>query len=695
MDDQCLRFEAEWKAGRRVRLEEYLMGAREQERLFLLRELLKVELHYRRRHGEGPAEEDYAWLTEEEHGVLRTVLEGPGPGEPDKVGRPTDTTPDTSRQTADVFGWPRVPGYEVIGHLGEGGMGVVYKARQANLDRIVALKMVLHARHAGLEFSSRLSREAQTLARLQHENIVRVYDVGEVQGTPFFSMEFVEGGSLDRALQGQPLPVPQAARLVATLALAVAYAHQQDVIHRDLKPANILLAFLGPAGRESPLQGRERLLAEPYCPKITDFGLAKRADNPAATKSGTVLGTPCYMAPEQARGKTGEITPAVDVWALGTILYECLTGKPPFKAETATGTVAQVLREEPTPPRRLNREVPRDLETICLKCLEKDPRKRYASAQELAGRLELFLAGKPIPDRPRGWVTKVWRTLCSHPRLSAAVLLLGLFATGWFLVPRARDTEQPRREAEAHLARGLPYEFEGHEELPGPFRWVIGEQVTLVRERGENFFSVPLTTGLLELVADPGCQRYWFFAEVRHDDSGGPSLLGLYFGHRRHDTAGERKRDSFYTLTFADRGEWARSRKDLNGQPESWVQLHAHLFEPGPLKEPGPLAAVGREKRFRPALPIGEPGPWRKLAVKVTPEKVEAYWEQEGVLALLGEEPVPAAQFERALEVAKRTSRMMDGVPSGFRPRSGLGLYIHRAAASFRRVVVEPITGGE
>src|SRR5262249_29676711 len=351
--------------------------------------------------------------------------------------------------------------------------------------------------------------EAQTLARLQHEHIVRVYDVGEVHGTPFFSMEFIEGGSLDRALQGQPLPVQQAARLVATLARAVAYAHQQDVIHRDLKPANILLAFQEPAGGGASLQGRDRLLTEPYCPKITDFGLAKRVDNPAVTRTGMVLGTPCYMAPEQARGQTGEVTPAVDVYALGAILYECLTGKPPFKAQTATGTVAQVLREEPTPPRRLNREVPRDLETICLKCLEKNPKRRYASAQELAGRLELFLAGKPIPDRPRGWMSKVWRTFRSHPWLSAAVLLVGLFAMGWFLIPRARDPEQPRREVEARLARGRRYEFEGHEELPGPFRWVIGEQVTLTRESGENFFSVPLTTGLLELVADPGCERYW------------------------------------------------------------------------------------------------------------------------------------------------------------------------------------------
>jgi serine/threonine protein kinase len=684
VDAQCLRFEAEWKAGRRAPLEEYLAASTGQERLVLLCELFKVELHYRRRQGEAPSPADFPWLTAEEQGVLRPLLN-----------RPIDTAGDTAQQTADVFDGPSVPGYEVLGHLGEGGMGVVYKARQTSLGRLVALKMLHQARHTGPEGSFRLSQEAQTLARLQHENIVRVYDVGEVRGTPFFSMELVEGGSLDSYLQGQPLPAPQAARLVATLARAVAYAHQQNVIHRDLKPGNILLFFQETAAAEPPLQGRQRFLSEAYCPKITDFGLAKRADSPTATRSGTLLGTPCYMAPEQARGTTGDTTVAVDVYALGAILYECLTGQPPFRADTAMATVDRVLKEEPTPPRRLNRAVPRDLETICLKCLEKSPKKRYASAQELADRLELFLEGKPIPDRPRSWVPKVWRTVSSHPRISVAVLLLALFATGWVLSPRPPDPEQPRREAEARVARGLRYEFEGHEELPGPFRWVIGEPARLKRENDDNSFSVSLTTGLLEVVADPGCERYWFFAEVRHDSAGGASLVGLYFGYRRHDTAGGRRRDSFYTLTFADRGQWAGTLKDNNGQSASRVLMHLHLFEPGPWKEPAPLVAVGKEKRFRPAPPKREPEQWRKLAVKVTPENVEAYWETDGVLTLLGKEPVPAAQLEQALEIEKRISRIKDNVPSGFRPRSGLGLYIYRAAASFRRIVVDPLTDSE
>ena len=249
-----------------------------------------------------------------------------------------------------------VPGYEILGELGRGGMGVVYKARQVGLDRVVALKMILAGGHAGPKHLARFRAEAEAVAQLQHPNIVQVHEVGEHEGKPFFSMEFCPGGGLDRKLQGTPLPPAEAARLVETLARAVHAAHQQNVIHRDLKPANVLLGADG-------------------TPKVTDFGLAKRLDaDKMLSLTGQVLGTPSYMPPEQAAGKTLQVGPAADIYALGAILYECLTGRPPFKAASAIETLLQVVRDDPVPPRRLQSKTPRDLETICLKALAKEPR---------------------------------------------------------------------------------------------------------------------------------------------------------------------------------------------------------------------------------------------------------------------------------------------------------------------------------
>jgi serine/threonine-protein kinase len=285
------------------------------------------------------------------------------------------------------------PGYEVLEELGRGGMGLVYKARQPGLDRIVALKMILAGGHASDADLARFRAEAQAIARLQHPNIVQIYEVGELGGLPYFSLEFCSGGSLDRKVDSTPLSSREAAELVARLAGAVQEAHRKGILHRDLKPANVLL------GDDST-------------PKITDFGLAKRLDGPTGqTASGTVLGTPSYMAPEQAAGKSREIGAAADIYGLGAILYELLTGRPPFRAATPLDTLMQVLQNEPAPPRLLNAQVERDLETICLKCLEKDPTHRYRSARILAEDLERYLAGEPISVRSVNVMERVARTL--------------------------------------------------------------------------------------------------------------------------------------------------------------------------------------------------------------------------------------------------------------------------------------------
>jgi serine/threonine-protein kinase len=331
-------------------------------------------------------------------------------------------------------GLPQVPGYAVEAELGRGGMGVVYKARHLRLNRTVALKMLLAGAYAGPHDLARFLREAEAEAGLQHPHIVQVHDVGEHDGRPYFTMELVEGGSLADRLRGTPQPAPQAAALLATLARAVQVAHQGGIVHRDLKPGNILLTADG-------------------TPKISDFGLARRLQGEAGlTQSGVPVGTPSYMAPEQALGQTNVIGPAVDVYALGAILYELLTGRPPFRAETAAETVLQVISQEPAPPSRLNARVPRDLETICLTCLRKEPEKRYASAGALADDLTRFGEGRPIQARPVGWGARLWRWGRRNPAAAAlvatALAVAGLAVGGglWLQRQQAERREEAARQ---------------------------------------------------------------------------------------------------------------------------------------------------------------------------------------------------------------------------------------------------------
>ena len=286
-----------------------------------------------------------------------------------------------------------VSGYEILGELGRGGMGVVYKARDQKLNRVVALKMILSGSHASDEDMRRFQTEAEAVARMQHPNIVQIYEVAEHEGTPFLALEFAEGGSLEQQISGTPQNARQSAELTETLARAIQAAHEEEIIHRDLKPANILLTAEGD-------------------PKITDFGLAKRMDDDSnQTKTGSLLGTPSYMAPEQVSGNRQDLGPSADIYALGAILYHLLTGRPPFLAETPLDTLMQVMGEEPVPPRRLNSTLPRDLETITLKCLEKDPQRRYESCRQMADDLRKFLDNEPISISSAGLINKVTRSL--------------------------------------------------------------------------------------------------------------------------------------------------------------------------------------------------------------------------------------------------------------------------------------------
>jgi eukaryotic-like serine/threonine-protein kinase len=293
-----------------------------------------------------------------------------------------------------------IPGYHVLEEIGRGGMGVVYKARQSSLNRLVALKMLLPYKQAGEADLARLRAEAKAIAALRHPNIIQIYEIGEHHGRPFLALEYCAGGNLDRKINGTPLSNEEAATLVQTMARAIDAAHRVGVVHRDLKPANVLLT-----------EDEGQI-------KITDFGLAKRVGSEADTRTGQILGTPSFMAPEQAAGQSKRVTVATDIYALGGILYETLTGRPPFRGATAFDTISQVLEQDPAPPRLLNPRVDIDLETICLKCLEKDPARRYATALDLADDLQRYLARESISARSVNLLDRLGRTL-GRSRLGA------------------------------------------------------------------------------------------------------------------------------------------------------------------------------------------------------------------------------------------------------------------------------------
>jgi serine/threonine protein kinase/WD40 repeat protein len=487
-------FEEAWRAGRRPTLADHLPEG--PDRTALLAELVHLDLEYRLRRREPVRVEAYLREYPELAADLTVALGliawafdldrrfGPGatvaeyvarfpeyrtellhrlrPAPPESV--PTPTVPEAPAGPARGAseGRPAVPGYEVYEEVGRGGMGVVYRARHTALKRTVALKLFRADVHPAPQDLARFRAEAEAAARLHHPNIVEVYEVGDLAGGPasrcWMALEFVGAASLAQKLRAEPQPPHEAARLVETLARAMGYAHRQGIVHRDLKPANILLTADG-------------------TPKVADFGLAKRLDvDTGQTASGSLLGTPCYMAPEQALGRTGAVGPAADVYALGAILYELLTGRPPFKGTTLLETLEQVRTRDPLPPGQLQPKVPRDLETVCLKCLEKDPRRRYAAAEDLADDLLRFLNNEPIRARRVGPVERARKWLKRRP-LWAALLgvclaaALSLSAAGVSLWRTARSLDQALHSATAEQHRAQENEARALQHLYATDLW--------------------------------------------------------------------------------------------------------------------------------------------------------------------------------------------------------------------------------
>jgi tRNA A-37 threonylcarbamoyl transferase component Bud32 len=402
----------------------------------------------------------------------------------------------------------RVDEFELCREIGRGGMGVVYEAYDTQLKRRVALKMIKAGDLASPQDVERFRAEAESVARLQHPNIVQIFAVGEQDGRPYLALEYIDGGSLESLLKSKPLPPTEAAQLVETLARAVHYAHGCGIIHRDLKPANVLLS------KEIVSQAQSSTFAVARSPKITDFGLAKRLQEgePGPTHSGAIMGTPSYMAPEQAGGRSRDIGPPTDVYALGAILYECLTGRPPFKAANPMDTLLQVMSLEPVPPSRLQPLVPRDLETICLKCLAKEIPRRYAMAVEVADELRRFQQGDPIHARPCGYPDRVLRWCRRNPGVTALLVTASvLFLLVGALVALHLGDEATVRAREAgrkdEILFSVSYAAEG----------VAGLVDARLQELSRAVERTSVDPRLRLILQDPGRQRLnEFLTDIHH-----------------------------------------------------------------------------------------------------------------------------------------------------------------------------------
>jgi serine/threonine-protein kinase len=599
--------------------------------------------------------------------------------------------------------------FQVRRELGRGGFGIVYLAFDPQLCRDVALKVPRSDLLSGPELRERFVAEARAAARLDHPNLVPVYDADVLGPVSYIAYAYCPGLTLAQWLRqrGAAVPPGDAARLLVTLARAVQHAHERGVVHRDLKPANVLLQRRTTTDSTDSTDKKMReasssvLSVVDFVPKIADFGLAKLlAEGEAGpTRSQVILGTPSYMAPEQAAGKSRSVGPAADVHALGAILYELLTGRPPFRGESDLETLRQVLEQEPRPPRSLNRLVDPGLEAVCLKCLEKRPAQRYRSAGALADDLERCLHGQA--PRPRRWPARAGRALRRHPIAIAAALLLGAAA---LLVEAERYLSDPGRRwaaAQAQLARGRAVSLVEGDRPARWARWVTGNGKgrTFTAEDG----ALGLEAGganeraLMELADRVGAPSFRFAAEVRHNRTASKDgYLGLYFG--REAWATEQGTEHFFcALEFNDlRDEPAipPPQRPVPPGPHWGNMLRLSLVryrDPVPSRGDCNYSKRVWDADFRPATPETGAEPWHRLAVEVTPEEVRLFWDNE-------RQPrgrVPRAVLDARAGQLCQAWPPPEGIRPTFPPDGGLGLCLSQASGSFRNVVLTPLAENE
>jgi serine/threonine-protein kinase len=600
--------------------------------------------------------------------------------------RDPDATLTQGRERGSSSDWPSIPGHEVIALLGEGGGGRVFQARQLKAGRRMVAVKVLHGTSRGER--ERLLREARSLGLLSHPNVVTIFDVGETSEGPYFTMEYMPGGSLaERTRRERPTPA-EAVRIVEGVARGVAAAHAQGIRHRDLKPSNVLLAADG-------------------TPKVSDFGLAKFAEVASdastlerMTPTGALLGTPAYMAPEQAAGRIKEVDERSDVYGIGAILYHCLTGQPPFSGESHVATVQRVLQEEIPAPRTLNREIDRDLEAVCLHCLEKQSKDRYDSATTLADELARVSKGEATIVRPPNWGRRAVRRLRRNRRALTVVCLMALFvatiAVAAILLQKPEDEKTKAKRQLAKDLKGDQVTLIGESGLPRWSEWKRGEVAFISSPFHEGVCSfATLTESRLELVpTDLVPQEYVMEAEIRHDQAGRettPAAVGLYFNDHIWESGEGYQATARWVLTFNDfdippvmKGKAFPATMNLSprayferpGQDDAVAKNHAalHLFQPTK----------------------GQPDSWRRFRIELRRnglrvwiiEKGQAIPFQPGVIAQKELDDIARDLSTRLFP--ERVFESSPNVPT-WQPTGAVGVFAINSQVSVKNMVLVPI----